>query len=218
MVRIEMAPDRARVQECLSRLDDFATVAFLSQNAAVAFAKELSQHEQSQQMPSIGAIGSGTKSQLEERGYSVQFVSEHSNSESMAKSLISRYRRDDHSKPILIIRADRGSAVIPSALDEADISFVELPIYQSLDRLEADAEVLKELADGKFDWVTVTSSAIARGVSRLFGDHLGFAKIASISPTTSAAATEAGLVVSAEATKYNIDGLIDAIVRHEESL
>lgn len=217
MIRIGLAPDRDRVVECLTRLDEFAIIAFLSQNAAIAFAKELSQHERSQPMPSIGAIGSGTKSQLEKRGYGVQFIAEQANSESMAESLIKRYRRDRHSKPVLIVRADRGSPVIPEALDREGVSFVELPIYQSVDRTEADADVLQDLANGKFDWVTVTSSAIARNVGRLFGDQLGATKIASISPTTSAAAIEAGLTVSAEATSYNIDGLIDAIVRHHNS-
>lgn len=216
MIRIGTAPNPEKVRDCLMRLEEFAMVVFLSQNAASVFANELSQHQQKQKMPLFGAIGSGTRSRLEESGHVVEFVPEQSNSESMAETLIKQYLAGGHSRPILIIRADRGSAVIPSALTESGISFVELPIYRSLDRPEADSSVLQDLADGQFDWITVTSSAIASNVARLFGNHLGSTKIASISPTTSAAAAEAGLTVSAEATTYSIDGLIEAVVRQVE--
>ena len=217
VIRIEMASDQQFVGQCLSRLDDFAIVAFLSRNAAIAFAKALSGKESGGAMPPIGAIGTGTRSSLEERGYSVQFLPEHANSESMAETLIRRYESMRFSKPILIVRADRGSDVLPSRLEKAGIDFVELPIYQSVDVTNADPTVVSELADGGFDWITITSPAIAKNVASLFGEQISNTKIASISPNTSSAARDRGLTVHAEANEYNADGIVAAIVEHERN-
>ncbi len=55
-----------------------------------------------------------------------------------------------------------------------------------------------------------------RNAARIFGGCLDRVKVVSISPQTSAAATEAGLTVHAEAKKYNMDGLIEAVIQHRK--
>ncbi len=217
VIRIAILPDPDQANDCLARLDEFATLAFLSRNAAIAFSVATSGFERPKSFPPIGAIGTGTKSSLQQRGYTVQFLPEHANSESMANSLIQRYRANGFSKPILILRADRGSEVLPQALDEAGVPFIELPIYRSVDVTDADASVLADLQAGEFDWLTVTSSAIASNSAKLFGDRIGSTKIVSISPKTSQAAREAGLTIAAEAKEYNLDGIVSAILLHQQS-
>jgi hypothetical protein len=49
----------------------------------------------------------------------------------------------------------------------------------------ADPGVLRRLEAGQIDWITVSSSAIARALARLFGPALANSKLASISPITS---------------------------------
>ena len=67
------------------------------------------------------------------------------------------------------------------------------------------------------DWVTLTSSAIAENVQRLFGEALHEnTKAVSISPTTTAAAESVGLAVAATANEASLDGLVNAIVRAVE--
>ncbi len=85
-------------------------------------------------------------------------------------------------------------------------------VYGSVDVEEPDPGVVAALSTGEIDWVTVTSSAIARAVVRLYGDALRQARLASIGPMTSATLRELGYEPAAEATPHTTAGLIDAIV------
>ena len=66
--------------------------------------------------------------------------------------------------------------------------------------------------NGQIDWTTVTSSAIARSLARLFGESLQRTKLASISPITSATLRELGFEPAAEAKEYTMAGVVAAIV------
>ena len=90
--------------------------------------------------------------------------------------------------------------------------------YTSRDVAVADPQIARLLADGQIDWITVTSSAIARSLVHLFGERLRKAKLASISPLTSATLRELGFEVTAEATSYTMQGVCEAILsRHARS-
>ena len=69
---------------------------------------------------------------------------------------------------------------------------------------------------GRVDWVTVTSSAIARAIVGLFGEQLRKARLASISPVTSQTLRELGHPPAAEAAQYTMAGLVAAIVLSTE--
>ena len=75
--------------------------------------------------------------------------------------------------------------------------------------------IKESLEEGTIDWVTVTSSAIAKSLVRLFGDDLRRAKLASISPIASNTLRSLGHEPSAEATEYTMDGVVDAILSAE---
>ena len=89
----------------------------------------------------------------------------------------------------------------------------QVVVYTSTDVDRPGDEAAALLHDGKIDWITVTSSAIARSLARLFGDDLRKTKLASISPITSGVLRELGYQPSAEATEYTLAGLTEAIVR-----
>ncbi len=210
LIRFLPAPDEARMAQIASRLSEFSLMAILSRRAATASHEQFLKNAPS--VPPLVAMGIGTQKALSAFGYRVDLLPDDSNSESMAKLLIEEFRSRGCSKPILILRANRGSNFLPTALREAQIPFEELAVYQSVDVTEVDPAVLASLSAGEFDWLTVTSSSIARNAAKLFDGRLGSTKIASISPTTTRAATESGLVVAAEALKYDVDGLLAAIV------
>ena len=84
--------------------------------------------------------------------------------------------------------------------------------YSTIEATRADPEVLAALTEGRIDWVTVTSSAIARSLAALFGGALGRGRLASISPVTSAVLRGLGYQPSAEADEYTMAGLVAAIV------
>ena len=85
--------------------------------------------------------------------------------------------------------------------------------YQSDDVTAPDDEIASRLRSGKFDWVTVTSSAIARSLVALFGDDLRAARLASISPITSQTLRDVGLEPAVEAKEYTMAGVADAIAQ-----
>jgi uroporphyrinogen III methyltransferase/synthase len=84
--------------------------------------------------------------------------------------------------------------------------------YQSLDVAQPDPDIAAALRDGRIDWITVTSSAIAKSLGRLFGDDLRRAKLASISPITSETLRSLGYAPAVEATEYTMNGLAAAIL------
>ncbi len=84
-------------------------------------------------------------------------------------------------------------------------------VYRSVDVTSAEPTVAAALAEGRIDWITVTSSAIARSLAALFGDDLRRAQLASISPITSATLRELGYPPDVEAREYDMAGLADAI-------
>jgi len=68
------------------------------------------------------------------------------------------------------------------------------------------------LSRGEIDWITVTSSAAAQSLVRLYGEKLKKVRLASISPLTSTVLQELGFELAAEASPHTADGLVDAIL------
>ena len=87
----------------------------------------------------------------------------------------------------------------------------QVVVYESVDVQSPQPEIAEQLAAGKIDWTTVTSSAIARSLARMFGDSLHKTKLASISPITSATLRELGYEPAAEAKEYTMAGVVAAI-------
>jgi len=94
-----------------------------------------------------------------------------------------------------------------------------MAVYSQVDTVTLDPAVLESLRRGEFDWVTLTSSNIARvflsvlepaARARIEAAEL---KLASISPVTSAELRRLGYDVAAEATQATTDGLIEALVK-----
>jgi uroporphyrinogen III methyltransferase / synthase len=108
-------------------------------------------------------------------------------------------------------RGSRGREVLADQLSHAGGQVEQVVVYRSRDIAEPDPEIASQLRAGKIDWITVTSSAIARSLVTLFGADLHKSKLAAISPITSATLRELGYEVAVEAQPYTMSGLVDAI-------
>ena len=210
------AADQGPIKAITERIGGFSMLVFLSRRGVWA-SESLLQKVAGSPIP-MAAIGAGSAECLRQLGYQVTLVPEQSNSESMANALIDYFRQNSLSKPLLVLRGDRGSEVLPQALSRAGVGYREVVVYESRDIQTVDPELRQRLAAGGFDWLTVTSSSIAANTAKLFGAAIGQTKIVSISPTTSAAAVAAGLSISAEATDYSPRGIVEAIGNCEETL
>ena len=111
-----------------------------------------------------------------------------------------------------VARASRGREVLADELRRAGAEVDQIVVYSSVDVEDPNPDVTAALSSGKIHWITVTSPATARSLHGLYGETLGHARLASISPLTSATLRELGYEPAAEASEHTAAGLIDAIL------
>jgi uroporphyrinogen III methyltransferase/synthase len=116
-------------------------------------------------------------------------------------------------KRFLLARASRGREELAERLRAAGGVVEQIVVYESVDVVTPDADIAEQLRDGRVHWTTVTSSAIARSLWRMFGDDLRKTRLVSISPVTTATLRELGLDPAAEAAQATIPGLLAALAQ-----
>jgi uroporphyrinogen III methyltransferase/synthase len=211
---IEIGPpaDWGSVDQTLGRLSQFDWLVFSSANGVRYLLERLlasGRDLRSLSAVRLAAIGPGTAAELSGYRLNVDLVPAEYRAESLAEALAS----EAPGKRFLLARASRGREVLAEQLT-ADGGVVEqIVVYRSTDCPEPDAEVASALASGQIDYTTVTSSAIARSLARLFGSDLGKSRLASISPITSDTLRQCGFEPAVEATSYTTQGIVDAILR-----
>ena len=219
-IEIEPIWDWQSVDQAIRRIDEFDWLTFVSVNGVKYFlerCKKLKVDLNSwSQNPSLkfAAIGQRTARELENRGLDVSLIPSRSDSSGVAMSLI---KQTSKTNKVLIVRADRGSEELSARLTEAGVSHDQVTVYRSLDVTEIEPEIKERLEQKEIDWMTITSSAIGQSAVHLFGELLRQVKLASISPTTTQKLRELDFPPAAEATEFNMSGLVQAIVDYETS-
>jgi uroporphyrinogen III methyltransferase/synthase len=210
---IEIRPpdDWSAVDSALARLNEFDWLVFSSANGVRAVLERiLHSGADLRRLGGIrlAAIGPGTAEELASYHLKADLVPDEYRAERLADDLAGQGR----GARFLLARASRGREVLSERLTAAGASVQQIVVYQSRDVAEADGEVKSALATGQIDWVTVTSSAIARSLVNLFGEDLRRARLASISPITSQTLGELGFSPAAEASQYTMPGIVQAIL------
>jgi uroporphyrinogen III methyltransferase/synthase len=211
VIRISDPPDWAPVDAALNQLDQYDWLVFSSANGVDYLFRRLGEIGGDVRRlgeVKIAAIGSGTAERLARYSLRADLVPEHFVAESLARALVT----EAAGRRLLLARTNRGRHVLPDELERAGAQVDQVIVYGSVDVKEPDPSVVAALSTGEIDWVTVTSSAIARAVARLYGDALSKTRLASIGPMTSATLRELGYEPAVEATPHTTAGLIDAIV------
>ncbi len=153
----------------------------------------------------VAAIGPGTAAALREHGLIADVVPEQFVAEGLVAALA-----DVPVTRALIARASQARDVLPDALRERGAEVDVLELYETV------AEPLsRDQLDGiaGADYVTFTSSSTVRFLLQSVADGLGgHARLVSIGPVTSEALREHGLAADVEATRHDIDGLIEALL------
>ena len=161
----------------------------------------------------LAAIGPATAEALDDYRLRADLLPDEYRAEALAEGLADKVA----GQRVLLLRASRGREVLAERLTAAGAQVEQVVVYQSSDVAAPEPDIAAALAEGRIDWVTVTSSAIARSVVRLFGDDLKRSRLAAISPLTAEVLTEAGFPPAVVATEYTTDGLIGAILEAEQS-
>jgi uroporphyrinogen III methyltransferase/synthase len=210
---IEIGPPRdwAPVDQAINRLSDFNWLVFSSSNGVEHFFNRLLAlgHDGRRLAgASLAAIGPGTAAALARFHLKADLQPDTYRAEALAESLAP----DARGKNFLLLRASRGREVLAELLTAAGAVVEQVVVYESRDVPTANDDIAHELAAGTIDITTVTSSAIAHGLVRLFGDNLRKTRLAAISPLTASVLTELGFPPAIVAKTYTTEGLVDSIL------
>lgn len=215
-IEIEPPPSWEPVDQAIGQLARFDWVVFSSSNGVHAFIKRLLERGDLRRLghAQLAAVGPGTADALASYHLKADAVPEEFRAEALASALTEPAKAG---KSFLLIRASRGREVLADELRAAGGSVEQVVCYLSRDVTQPQEDVVAGLNEGTIDWITVTSSAIARSLHAMFGPSLRCVRLASISPVTSATLRELGLEPAAEASQYTMEGVVDAIVRASSS-
>lgn len=204
-------------EEVLNHLGEYRWIVFTSQNGVQAFFEWLWRNGKDVRAISnarIACIGERTAAALEGFQLRADLVPEKYRSEELAEVLIQQL----DSGPVLWPRANRGREVLPERLAQQGIELKSFVVYEHLDAETLAPAVIEKLQSGQLQWIGLSSPAIARRFHQLWqklpeNKQLKMPQLVSISPVTSQVMQEIGLPVSAEATTYTWDGIIEAITK-----
>jgi uroporphyrinogen III methyltransferase/synthase len=213
---IEITPpaDWRAVDQSLKRLAEFDWLVFSSSNGVQFLLDRLldtGRDLRALGAASLAAIGPGTADALAQYGLRADLQPDEFRAEALAAALAGQAA----GKRFLLARASRGREVLADHLRAAGGTVEQVVVYHSADVTTPHPQIPELLSSGRIDWITVTSSAIARSLAGLFGDQLRQARLASISPVTSATLRGLGIEPSVEATAYTMQGVVEAIVGAE---
>ncbi len=184
----------------------------------------------------VATIGPATAAAVASYGVSADLVPDEYIAEGIADALIKDAEQRGtplKGQHILLARAAEARKVLVTELQQAGAIVDEIPAYYTLTAASDDKqgrEVWRMLQQQQLDIVTFTSSSTVRNFvawlkscedavyfSTASITHPIIPTIACIGPITSRTARELGLHVDIEAKEFTIDGLVEAIVKYEET-
>lgn len=213
---IEIGPPESwqAVDQAIGNLDQFDTVVFCSHNGVQHFLQrllELGQDVRAFGPAQLAVVGSKTAESLSNFHLQADLVPP----DFRAESLVEIVAPNVQGKNVLIVRASRGRDLLADELGSHGANVTQVTAYSHRDVETANSSVLAQADSDAIDWLTVTSSATAENLARLFGKRLHQMKIASLSPVTSETLRSLGFKATVEADPYTIKALVEAIATHQ---
>jgi uroporphyrinogen-III C-methyltransferase len=158
----------------------------------------------------ICVIGSGSSEALKRYGINADFIPSSFDSSTFLKEVKKELDATSH---VLMLRAREGNDTLPKGLEAAGISYSDIPLYETTIDHRRKFELNKELK--KTDYVVVASGSAANALYEMTDDRtLLNEKVVSIGPVTTKKLRELGINEKTTALKYNVDGIIDAIIEN----
>lgn len=208
-IRIGPPPAPAELDAALARVADYDWLVFTSANGvrmALDRASEIAV-EAALAGRRVAAVGRVTAAELEARGVPVAFVPAQEGSGALARAL-----PDVEGRRVLLARGDKADPALARVLSERGARVEQVTAYVTVP-VAPSGQGLEELSIG-VDVITFTSPSTVEGFVSLGPDWRGLIRrtaVATIGPTTTAAAMASGLGVHAEAEERTTAALVEAV-------
>lgn len=159
----------------------------------------------------FAVIGTGTAAALEKRGVYASYLPEKYNVESFADGLCEKVAENEK---ILILRAEQGNDILLEKLDAAGLHYTDVKIYD----IRVDEEKRKEALSRvqEMDFITFASGSGVRGFLEDGGEIPAGTKVVCIGDSTQKMLQKYGYDEMLVAEKFNVDGVVDMIVKAVE--
>lgn len=213
-IRITPLPDDADIDAACSDLDRYGMVVFASANGVDQMfhrlAKRALDARAFRRETTVVAAGPATAERLRRHGIHPDVVAERFVAEGVVEALDDR---DLSGLRVLVPQATAARPTLADALRTRGATVDALALY-SADSEPVDPATLDRAMDA--DYLTFTAGSTVRSFASMLDGGVAAPpegpRVISIGPVTSAAATDAGLTVHAEAERHDIPGLIDALL------
>lgn len=211
--------DAQALDEAVANMQRYDAAIFTSANAVNTLADRLEKANLDSRALAgvhLSCIGQATADALLERlRCRADFVPKRSIAEAFVKELLET--QDYAGKRVLLPQADIARPLLAKGLTDAGCDMDVITAYETKPADGLPEDVLDALRAGEVDWITFTSSSTAANLAELLGDEaerINVCKLASIGPKTSETMREHKMPIAVEATRHDLEGLIDAIVQH----
>lgn len=214
-IQVADPPDWGAVDAALQDLDQYDWLVFASPNGVDRLIHRLFDRGGDVRALAgvkLAALGAGTTNRLAQYHLRADI-----RPESFRPALLARHLVGGAAQPhILLAGAGRERPSLVGELEAAGARVDQLEVYSLVDVADPDPDVAQALADNEIQWIAVTSASTARSLVRLYGQALARARLASISPLTTAALQELGCAVGAQASPPTVAGLVDTITYQQQ--
>lgn len=217
-IRIEPPDDYGPLDQALQSLPDYDWIVFTSANGVEAFFERLAALSASVLPGSLrwAAIGPATADCLEEHGPRAEVIPDRYVAEDVFRALSEAETLPG--KRFLLPRADIAREALPGLLRQAGAKVEVVVAYRTVPATEELRRALDLVQNDEVDIVTFTSASTVRSFFQAIPKASLSTRVlaASIGPITSAALRELGVEPSIEARRFDVGGLVEAIVGHVE--
>jgi uroporphyrinogen III methyltransferase/synthase len=222
--RLGPPEDTEAVDRAAATIDDFDWVIFESANSVARFFSSL--HRGPRDTRALGGVavcacGPSTADRLAANGIKADVILPEFSAESIGDAIAAAAKGSIAGARLLVVRPDHLRDIVATDLARRGAAVTDLVAYRTAaDPPESPVaqELYRQLLDGQIDAVTFTGPTAVRRFATLIGeeqaaDLLNTTVVATIGPVTAAAAHELGVTTTVTGDTYDVDGLVDALVR-----
>jgi len=207
----------APVDQAIASLDKYQWLIFTSVNGVKFFCNRFENlnHNLSQlKHCNIISVGPKTAAALGKKGLNSRIIAEKFQGEGILQALADR---PVSGKYFLLPRALKARDILPETLRQRGATVDVIPVYQTVFPKKSAGKINKLFTDQqKIDILTFTSSSavsnlVEHCLEPLIAERVRRLPTACIGPITTQTALKLGLNVQIEASRYTVEGLIEAI-------